>query len=230
MRYVLFIWIAVLSLNAWPGITMAIEVDKEVWQEAREEFDYGEDFKDIEEKEPEEKEKKEAAPRSSFSYSAMSGFAKFMTWLIIISIAVLLIYLLAKAATDGAPPIEQKVRSISFDDGELTDEDFEMVLENLQDIDLNSMLKAAKSSSNWNDILRVQFLIIVQMLDDKGAIDWNKAKTNREYLSELSDQLKHQFGELIYIYEYAWFSGQKIEQDKGHWADQRMETFKSNIG
>lgn len=72
--------------------------------------------------------------------------------------------------------------------------------------ELVSKLETALKSANYNTALRFLFLQLLEQLQQKGIIEWNKYKTNGEYLKELEDA-EYYIGmrSFTYDYEYFWF-------------------------
>ncbi|SFR49420.1 protein of unknown function [Robiginitalea myxolifaciens] len=83
--------------------------------------------------------------------------------------------------------------------------------DDLQEIDLDALLKEALDSGDYRLAVRYQFLRLLKKLNREGKIDYHPEKTNWDYLAELSDSpLKSQFSRASRIYEYAWYGEQRL--------------------
>ncbi len=83
--------------------------------------------------------------------------------------------------------------------------------DDLQEIDLDALLREALDAGDYRLAVRYQFLRLLKKLNREGKIDYHPEKTNWDYLAELSDSpLKSQFSRASRIYEYAWYGEQSL--------------------
>lgn len=84
--------------------------------------------------------------------------------------------------------------------------------ENLMESDLMRWLRQAVQDKNYRLALRIYYLMIIKELANNGLIDWQKEKTNLDYLYEMRNHGgHHQFEELTGIYQLVWYG----EKDLG---------------
>jgi len=82
-----------------------------------------------------------------------------------------------------------------------------VAVENIQELEIDAMLRNALAAGNYRLAIRIYFLGLLKKLDSGGHIRWKKDKTNRDYLSELY-LAKHYFEEvqrLTLDYEQVWY-------------------------
>lgn len=78
--------------------------------------------------------------------------------------------------------------------------------EDINVLSLPVLFEQALAGGDYRSAIRLQFIMVLQVLNQKGYISWHAEKTNRQYLRELSDiSLKNTFNELAHIYEWVWY-------------------------
>jgi Domain of unknown function (DUF4129) len=83
--------------------------------------------------------------------------------------------------------------------------------------ELENELDNAFGSGNFSRCLRYHFLLMLEVLQDKGEITWHKYSTNGEYLRELSKSNEIQaITTLTYIYEFYWYGGHILNESRYH--------------
>jgi hypothetical protein len=92
--------------------------------------------------------------------------------------------------------------------------DTELVVENIEDLDIDSLLRQA--GGNYRLAVRLYFLGLLQKLHEKGVIQWKKDKTNREYLMEVYTRAVHypEVKKLTLAYEQVWYGDHAIEIER----------------
>ena len=81
------------------------------------------------------------------------------------------------------------------------------VIEDIQELETDRLLREAISSGNYRLAVRMCFLGLLQTLDEDGMIKWKRDKTNRDYLSELFTR-QHYYDEIRQLtldYEVVWY-------------------------
>ena len=68
---------------------------------------------------------------------------------------------------------------------ELKKEDIQDGVENIEDVDIESLLARAREEGNFKIAIRLYYLLLLKKLHTLNVIVWKKDKTNRDYLSEL---------------------------------------------
>ena len=78
--------------------------------------------------------------------------------------------------------------------------------ENIHEIDFVNEIFNAEVEKKYRLAIRLHFLALLKSLDTNEYIQWQTHKTNREYLSELTDEtLRKSFEEIVSIFEYVWY-------------------------
>ncbi|NPA43631.1 MAG: DUF4129 domain-containing protein [Chlorobi bacterium] len=71
----------------------------------------------------------------------------------------------------------------------------------------------AERRGDYRMAVRYRFLELLRLLEDKGWVRRDPAKTNREYAAEIGrDDLRHAFADAARLYDYFWFG--KFPLDK----------------
>lgn len=88
-------------------------------------------------------------------------------------------------------------------------------IEDITTLETVDLLKISEDNESYNVSVRILFLQLLQLLNDRNLILWKKRKTNREYLSELIGHHAHiQFVQLTQIYEQAWYGDTTVTQEE----------------
>lgn len=167
--------------------------DREKWKEVVGAVNYNEA--------PPKKEK-EKSKRSPGSIGPWGGaLLRVIAYLVIGGVVVLLLYLVLKNMTGKAKARTLKVRHV----------DVEAPVENIEEIDIQSMLRQARADGNWRLAVRLYYLGLLKNLNDSGMIHWKKDKTNHDYLSELfaKDCYYEEVKGLTLSYEQVWY-GERV--------------------
>lgn len=85
--------------------------------------------------------------------------------------------------------------------------------ENIHEINFPETITRFELQGDYRSAVRYQFLFILKKLSDKKLINWNPEKTNKDYTAELkASQLKNDFSDLAYIFDYVWYGEFDIEE------------------
>ncbi len=83
---------------------------------------------------------------------------------------------------------------------------FETVDEDIRTMDFDRMIDEAVAAGDYRRAVRLLYLKTLKTLAARGLIDWQRDKTNHEYLDELRrPALRGPFAELTYLFEYVWY-------------------------
>ncbi len=79
-------------------------------------------------------------------------------------------------------------------------------IEELRNTDFRSQAEEAYQAGQARDAARLYYMYVLQVLDDKDAIDWMPQKTNQDYLHECRLlEFKSSFSRLTYLFDYLWY-------------------------
>jgi hypothetical protein len=115
---------------------------------------------------------------------------------LIIAIIVLLLYFVFRHINFSA---KRKITPITPYDSQ--DE------EDIQQMDIPALLKQALAEKNFKLAVRLYFLSLLKNLDQAGMIQWERDKTNRDYLRELFSREEYydDVQKLTRTYEEVWY-------------------------
>ncbi len=151
---------------------------------------------------------------------AWAGFLKVLLIILgIVLVAGLIYYFMGG--------ISKKDKKISIEELE---NDLAQIEENLPIADVETPLEKAIRMGEYKVALRMYFLLIIQLLANKGIIKWRKDKTNREYIREIRQQnYLPQFMSAVLMYEKAWFGLGNVSQEEFEQGKIVFENLKSKI-
>lgn len=127
---------------------------------------------------------------------------KVIAYIVIIGLVLFLLYYLTKNITFD----------LRIERSKLQTEDLEKPVENIDSLDVDTLLEQARREGNFRMAIRLYYLGLLKKLNAAGVIVWKKDKTNRDYLSELF--LKNfYYGEirrLTVSYEAVWYGDHSL--------------------
>jgi hypothetical protein len=169
------------------------------WKEIAGETDYNE-------KAPEKPKSKEQSQNNLPSLAPWGGAVlRLIAYVVIAGVVILLLYLIIKNIT-----FDVKLRKTK-----VTREDFDVPVENIEEIDIELLLQQARREGNYRLAVRLYYLGLLKKLNETGMIVWKKDKTNRDYLTELF-QHEYHFDEikaLTLSYEKVWYGEHGLTPD-----------------
>ncbi|WP_313093157.1 DUF4129 domain-containing protein [Chryseobacterium flavum] len=154
--------------------------------------------------------KVEQVLQSIFGKTVFTNSGKFTTVLIRLFAIILvgfLLYFVIKYifGKDGNFIFGKKNKKINLNEEELH--------ENIHEINFPETITRFELQGDYRSAVRYQFLFILKKLSDKKLINWNPEKTNKDYTAELkASQLKNDFSDLAYIFDYVWYGEFDIEE------------------
>ena len=87
--------------------------------------------------------------------------------------------------------------------------------EDIEGVDLDALLERALAAQHYRDAARFLYLLALQALTARGLIDWQKNKTNREYLRELRrtsrSDLDRPFADVTRLFEWIWYGEATVD-------------------
>ncbi len=108
---------------------------------------------------------------------------------------------------------------------------YEINEENLQNIDFDKEMQAARSAGQLRLLIRLQYLFVLKGLSDKGIIEVKGGKTNHDYLYEIGeDPLRPSVASLSRIFEYTWYGNFEVHPEILTEADRLFGNLKMKLG
>ena len=187
-------------------------------EELRNQLDFGDTkstwtLKKDEPKEDEAKDKKERKKRPNARGFSMNGsFSTIMAYILIILLVMGVIYMVFA----NARPDKKIDKETNLND----------YIEDIEEIDALDGFKQALNVGDYRSAIRMQFIKVLQLLQETNKINWRPEKTNKIYLREIADKnLKHSFRELAGIYELVWYGNTKIDRENFEQLNPSFEQF-----
>ena len=188
----------ILCINLYPGK----EITEAEWERTAAKYDYTENYKEFKQR---QKVPKEPISRSNRNKSRiLASVFKIIPLLILAAVLIFLIIMLinniSRITTDRA--LSGNNQQVEIDDPD-----------HYEKSDLERFLKDALESANYRLAIRVQFLMVIKLLQDRELIAWKKEKTNTDYLLELRQQeFKNAFKYLVKVFERIWYANYDIDR------------------
>jgi len=101
--------------------------------------------------------------------------------------------------------------------------------EDIESVNLDALLEAALHDRRYRDAARYQYLRALQTLTEQGFIDWDKHKTNREYLAEVRragrPNLNAPFADITRLFEWIWYGEFPVDEQRFALVRARFDLF-----
>ena len=140
---------------------------------------------------------------------------KVALWALLIFALGMLTHSLYKNGVFGVLGRKKQELELSFNDLE------NQVLET----DWQLLINKAVMNSQFNIATRLLFLQLLQSLNKGNLIEWDKAKSIRDYNRELGTQYQHDFSSLARYYQYSWFGNVVIDASHFNEIQEEFKTF-----
>ena len=102
-------------------------------------------------------------------------------------------------------------------------------IEEISEVNLENLLNNALENNDYKLALRIRFLIILQSLESKKYIKWNKHKTNRKYINEIPEILRSDFKNVAYTFDKVWYGNNQIDSDLYHNLSHYFQSFQLKL-
>ena len=91
-------------------------------------------------------------------------------------------------------------------------------VEHIETVNLDRLLEQALADQHYRDAARFLYLRALQTLAARGLIDWQKNKTNREYLREVRRAarpgLDRPFADVTRLFEWIWYGEAAVDAER----------------
>lgn len=163
------------------------KIDQADWNKATQDLDYG------------TSKKPKPATKSPPPNTALLGWIlKIFAFIAVIVMILFLLY--SFVGVQGL----QKGENRTFDPNAVINT--QTIAEDIHKFDLPVLIKQAIQQQDYTVAIRLYYLLVIKTLSEKDLIRWQKDKTNRNYLNELTDiSLKNKFRTLTNIFERVWY-------------------------
>jgi len=191
--------------------------DRQKWKEIVGKTVYTE--KQVEQKKDDE-DKAETPPPIDLPWA--TTLLQPLFYVLIIGIIALLIYFVVRNASSLTYRLKKDT---------LSPEDITKPIENIEELDVNTLLQDALAAGNLKLAVRLYYLSLLKKLHEAGIIDWKKDKTNRDYLDELFSR-NYQYDEIRQLtraYEEVWYGDHTISRELFDNVSTRFERVREQI-
>lgn len=99
------------------------------------------------------------------------------------------------------------------EEGDIEDK-VSFVEKNLLQVDIKPFIEEAVTNENYALAIRYQQLLNIQLLAEKGLIQWKQSKTNPELMEDVTDPgLRKEFLACASIFDYVWFGDFEMRKE-----------------
>lgn len=125
--------------------------------------------------------------------------------IIVLGVAALLYLIIKLLGMEVSTLFSRKAKTANLD--------YQTYTDNIHGIDFNEELQKAIHTGNYRLAVRLLYLDCLKKLSDYQLIDWQPAKTNTAYISELGHgRIQDEFRQLTRQFEYVWYGDFHIGQ------------------
>ncbi len=101
--------------------------------------------------------------------------------------------------------------------------------EDIESVDLDVLLEAALHGRRYRDAARYQYLQALQTLTEQELINWDKHKTNLDYLAEVRSadrpNLNAPFADITRLFEWIWYGEFPVDEQRFSRVRARFDLF-----
>lgn len=201
--------------------------DAEKWEKARKGLNYhhqepsksGGTFGESEGqigKQPDE----DYAPESGGATIPIGGLGQTLAYIFFVALLLLILYFIIRIFGGYNPSVDQERQVIELEDLE----------QRILETDLEKLFRKSLAEKDFLQCTRLLYLMVVKGLSEKRLIVWQKDKTNRDYLYELSDEkYRGPFERITLLYEWAWYGNASVDEKTFWELEKRFTSFKNRI-
>jgi len=187
-------------------------IKNKAWEKAVKGIDYTETYKEVNDPAPKNVDIKPL----NYDWSSLK-------YLFYIAVIGLVVFLIIKILSNLNRNPNIKKQDISV-------ESIQEIEEKLHEIDLDKLLEEAIQGKKFHIALRINFLIIIKLLSEQGAINWAKEKTNWEYYTEINDiTIKDGFKAIIMIFEPVWYGEHFLTEEGFYVLQPSFSNYKNRL-
>ena len=89
---------------------------------------------------------------------------------------------------------------------------FDVVPEDIRALDFDRLIDEAVAARDYRRAVRLLYLKTLKTLTTRNLIDWQRDKTNREYIDEVPASNRRDFAELTRLFEYVWYGDFAVDE------------------
>lgn len=140
----------------------------------------------------------------NFIFSNQKPLGIFVRYILILVLIFAIVFFLVKS----------KFRRLFFKNKTISEDILgSEINEDINKLDIEDLIKKAKSDKNWRLATRYYYLKLLKLLSTNEIIIWEINKTNRDYINELRESnYFEKFNKLSQIYNYVWYGDFSISE------------------
>lgn len=132
--------------------------------------------------------------------STQTGRTSF--WTVVVILSILIIVFIAYRYIGKTSGIWSKSDKSDLEFASIQDE-------NIHEINFEEKIAKALASNNYRLAIRLRYLYILKIMDDREAIKWQAGKTNHDYIQEIRSYMDEQgfslFKQISIAFDFAWY-------------------------
>jgi len=102
--------------------------------------------------------------------------------------------------------------------------------DDINELDIEPLLKAALDKKDYKLATRLRFLSLLQLLNQKKFIQWERYNTNRSYIQQLrGSKFELSFHQICTTYEMVWYGNYAMDESQYHRVSGRFEAILSSV-
>jgi hypothetical protein len=185
------ILISFISFNYAEEKGEKLFIHKQQWKELSKNYDYTETYKT-----PKPKQRKEPRFKSNiFPFFTSSWIAYVLAGIVIAALLLLIIFLIVSIYKESS---KEKILKKEVIEG--------ANIENIENIDLESILNKAIAEGLFKLAIRIRYLILLRTLNRLNLVVWKRDKTNGNYLNEMYGKKGFELFKRVTInFERIWY-------------------------
>jgi len=177
-------------------------INRQQWEKAAKAYDYTETYKD---KKPKKTSNAVKNPAASFVSRNIGEIKYLIGGFIILLLIALIIWLILSSYKEIALKIKDNKNLLN------------QPIENIEQADLENMLKQAIASGSFKEAVRVRYLMLLRTLSKLRLVIWQKDKTNGAYIHEMYGKNGFElFLKLTINFERIWYGEQAVDENDYH--------------
>lgn len=199
-----------LAVVAFPlrgmGDDSAPVLDRAAWERLADKHNYSDEIAEVEEAEAEAStpEPEYTPQEESWLDRNFQDLSTIVLSIVVILLLTLIVYLVIRQLNE---------REIAVVRSDLSDYTLEQLDATVGETELERFLRESLERKEFRAAVRIYYLLVLNRLNERRLIKWERDKTNRAYLNELSDTaLCHRFAELTLTYEMMWYGEAPLDE------------------
>lgn len=199
LLYIIFVFI----FSSWHLQAQGLQMDEDTWERKRNGVKTEAFEKEKPKKETNNKSTNFSPPSASSSKDWLKTF-QYVALVIVIGLVLwaLLAIIIKSGGTAENKNIQKRRAAEHLEDAEA----------NLDEVDVKPLLEQALEQGNYKLAIRLEYLELIQKLNDLNFIQWKKKYTNFDYVFQISDpQRQFNFKQLTLEFEIIWYGDRLVE-------------------